>query len=86
MPRVILPRTLSLQARGERTVDVGGDTVGAAIHALEALHGGLRGWIVDEQGSLRRHVKLFVRGHVVALDAKLGSEDELHVVAAISGG
>jgi molybdopterin converting factor small subunit len=86
MPRVILPRTLSLQARGEHTVDVGGDTAGAVIRSLEALHGGLRGWIVDEQGSLRRHVKLFVRGHVVTLDAKLDPKDELHVVAAISGG
>jgi hypothetical protein len=41
---------------------------------------------VDEQGVLRRHVKVFVRGTAAALDTAIGPDDELHIVAAISGG
>ena len=35
---------------------------------------------------LRRHVKLFHRGAAVLLDAPIAADDELHIVAAISGG
>jgi hypothetical protein len=56
------------------------------VRALEASYPGLRGWVVDEQGVLRRHVKLFLRGKAVALEAAVGPDDELHIVAAISGG
>jgi hypothetical protein len=42
--------------------------------------------VVDERGTLRRHVKLFLHGSAVGLDAVLGQDDELHIVAAISGG
>ena len=56
------------------------------MKALEAAYPALRGWVVDEQGTLRRHVKLFTGTGPVALDAPLGPDDELHIVAAISGG
>ena len=45
-----------------------------------------RGWIVDERGSLRRHVKLYFGQGAVSLDTPIGPDDELHIVAAISGG
>jgi molybdopterin synthase sulfur carrier subunit len=86
MPRVILTGSIREYAGGLGPVEVGGETVRAAIAALEASHPALRGWVVDERGVLRRHVKLFRRGAAVALDAPLGPGDELHVVAAISGG
>jgi hypothetical protein len=56
------------------------------IAALEEAYPELRGWVVDEQGALRRHVRLFHRGASIPLDASLGRDDELHIVAAISGG
>jgi molybdopterin synthase sulfur carrier subunit len=86
MPRVILTGSIRQRVGGLGAVEVGGETVRAAIAALEASHPALRGWVVDEQGVLRRHVKLFHHGGAVALDAPLGPDDELHVVAAISGG
>ena len=63
-----------------------GATAGAVIGALEASYPGLRGWVVDERGVLRRHVKLFHRGVAISLDHAVGPDDELHIVAAISGG
>jgi molybdopterin synthase sulfur carrier subunit len=86
MPRVNLFGAIRQHAGGHGAVDVGGATARAAIAALEEVHPALRGWVVDEQGALRRHVKLFHRGAAVTLDAPLGQDDELHVVAAISGG
>jgi molybdopterin converting factor small subunit len=65
---------------------VSGSTARDVITTLEASYPGLRGWVVDEQGALRRHVKLFRGGEAVSLDAQLAPGDELHIVAAISGG
>jgi molybdopterin synthase sulfur carrier subunit len=86
MPIMILTGSIRQHAGGLGAVKVGGETVRAAVAALEASHPALRGWVVDERGALRRHVKLFHRGAAVALDAPLGPDDELHIVAAISGG
>jgi len=86
MPKVILTGSIRQRAGGPGVVEVSGATVRDAVESLEAAHPVLRGWVVDERGMLRRHVKLFHRGAAVALDAPLGPDDELHVVAAISGG
>jgi molybdopterin converting factor small subunit len=86
MPRLILTGSIRQHAGGVGTVEVDGASARAAVAALEASHPALRGWVVDEQGVLRRHVKLFHRGVSVPLDTLLAPDDELVVVAAISGG
>jgi molybdopterin converting factor small subunit len=86
MPTVILNGSIRQRAGGLGAVEIDGDTVRAAVAALEASYPALRGWVMDERGALRRHVKLFHRGTSVPLDAPLGPNDELHIVAAISGG
>lgn len=86
MPRVILTGSIRQHAGGLGAVEVRGETVRAAVAALEGSYPALRGWVVDERGVLRRHVKLFHRGASVSLDAPLRPDDELHIVAAISGG
>jgi molybdopterin converting factor small subunit len=86
MPTVILAGSIRQHAGGLGAVEVEARSVRVAIAALEAAYPALRGWVVDEQGMLRRHVKVFHRGVSVSLDAPLAPEDELHIVAAISGG
>jgi molybdopterin synthase sulfur carrier subunit len=86
MPRVILTGSIRQRAGGVGAVEVEATTAGAAIVALELALPALSGWVADERGALRRHVKLFHRGAAVGLDAPLGPGDELHVVGAISGG
>ena len=86
MPKVILTGSIRQHVGGLGVVEVGGDTAGAVVSALEASYPALRGWIVDERGALRRHVKLFLGGVAVSLDATVRPNDELHIVAAISGG
>jgi molybdopterin converting factor small subunit len=86
MPRVILSGSVQQQVGGLGAVEVAGDTAAAVIGALEASYPALRGWIVDERGALRRHVKLFLGGMAASLDEPVGPNDELYIVAAISGG
>ena len=62
-------------------------SLAAVLAALEARCRGLRFRIVDEQGRVRPHVKLFVGG-VLAPDlaAPVPSGSEVMIVAALSGG
>ena len=57
------------------------------LGALEARFPGLRFRIIDEQGRIRPHIKLFVNG-VQARDprAALPAGAELMIVGALSGG
>lgn len=86
MPKVILTGSIRQYAGGCGAVEVRVESARSAVAALEASYPALRGWVVDEQGALRRHVRLFHRGVSVSLDAPLAPDDELHIVAAISGG
>jgi sulfur-carrier protein len=62
-------------------------SLAAVLAALDGRHRGLRFRIVDEQGRVRPHVKVFVGG---ALDPDLAvpvpSGSEVMIVAALSGG
>jgi molybdopterin synthase sulfur carrier subunit len=86
MPKVILTGSICQHVGGLGAVEVSGATAREMITALEVSYPDVRGWVVDEQGTLRRHVKLFRGGEAVSLDARIGPGDELHIVAAISGG
>jgi molybdopterin synthase sulfur carrier subunit len=86
MPRVFLTGSIKQRVGGCWCVEVRGATVGAIIRALEVSNPALRGWIIDEQGALRRHVRLFRGGVAVSLDSPIDADDELHIVGAISGG
>ena len=86
MATVTLRAPLKDLAGGSSQVQVGGATVGQAIRALEADHPKLTGWILDEQGHIRRHVNVFVNGERVGEDARVQPSDHLHILPSISGG
>jgi sulfur-carrier protein len=75
-------------ATPEREVDA--RTVGAALEAVFAVQPRLRGYILDDQGSLRQHLVVFVDGLRVHdrqhLSDALGEESRVYVVQALSGG
>jgi molybdopterin converting factor small subunit len=59
----------------------------AVLAALEGRFRGLRFRIVDEQGGLRPHIKVFVGGMLAAdLGVPVPSGSEVMIVAALSGG
>lgn len=86
MPQVILPGLLSEKIGQSPLVEVDGATTGHVLRSLEQRYPALRGWVLDEQGRVREHVKVFVNGREASLDTGTTPKDELHIVAAISGG
>jgi hypothetical protein len=69
---------------------VEGATVGAALVAVFAEHPALRGYVLDDQGALRRHVAIYLNGEMVrdrfTLGDRVGQHDEIHVFQALTGG
>ena len=69
---------------------VDGATVDAALAAVFATQPALRGYVLDDQGALRRHVAVYVNGRLVSdrtgLTDPVGSCDEIYVFQALSGG
>ncbi len=86
MATVTLRAPLKDLAGGVSDVRVEGATVGEAIRELEAAHPKLAGWILDEQGRIRRHINVFVNGERMRGDAPIAPGDLIHVLPSISGG
>ena len=63
-----------------------GETVHEALRDLERSHPRLTGWVLDERGTLREHVAVFVGGERVDAEAALSATDRLEIIGAISGG
>ena len=65
-------------------------TVGEALGRVFASHPALRGYVLDDQGALRRHVVVYVNGAPVRdrlrLADPLGARDQVYVLQALTGG
>jgi molybdopterin converting factor small subunit len=70
--------------------EVAGMTVGEALAAVFETRPGLRGYVLDDQGALRRHVAVYVNSEAVRDRAKLsdpiGPNDDIYVFQALTGG
>jgi sulfur-carrier protein len=87
MPRVTFTGNLQRLVAAP-PADVPGATVREALDAIFAQNPRLRGYVLDDQGGLRRHVIVFVGGEAVKdrtglSDAATG---EISVLQALSGG
>ena len=67
-----------------------GATVGEALAALFEQEPGIKSYVVDERGALRKHVCIFADGVRLARDATMrhpiGPDCKLYVMQALSGG
>ena len=70
--------------------EVEGGTVRAALDAAFALHPKVRGYVLDDAGSLRTHMAIFVDGAPlrdrVALSDGVRAGSRIDVLQALSGG
>jgi sulfur-carrier protein len=75
-------------ATPEREIDA--RTVGQAFETVFTEHPRLRGYLLDDQGALRKHLSVFVDGRPLRdrlhLSDALGEESRVYVVQALSGG
>jgi molybdopterin converting factor small subunit len=86
MAVVVLRAPLSQRAGGASRLEVPGATVRDVLRALERAHPPIVGWILDEQGRIRRHVNVFLNGERASEAAGVRDADLLQVLPSISGG
>jgi hypothetical protein len=70
--------------------DVPGATVGEVLGAYFERHPGVRGYVLDDQDAVRKHVTVFLNDEQIAdrrgLSDVTGPDDKIHVFQALSGG
>lgn len=69
---------------------VAGATVGEVLGEYFDLHPGVRSYVLDDAGAVRKHVAIFVDGDLVTdrtgLSDPVAESATLHVFQALSGG
>ena len=84
--RIRLPRMLVESVGTETSLEVDGATVEEALGDLFTKAAGLRNHIVDESGSIRPHVSVFVDGWQADLGTTVGEDADIRILHAVSGG
>lgn len=84
---VRIPTPLRSYTDEQAVVEATGSTVAEVLSDLETRHPGMRFRLVDEQGRIRKHMKVFVNDEATRdLDTTLADTDELTIMQALSGG
>ena len=72
------------------SLEVDANDVKEVVHTIDQNYPGIKDYILDEQGSLRKHVNIFVDGVLISdrtsLLDKISSESEVYIMQALSGG
>jgi sulfur-carrier protein len=89
LPTIIFTRQLERFLEAP-SATVEGATLGEALTAVFALRPVLRGYVLDDQGALRRHVAVYINGQAAkdrtGLGDPIGPDDEIYVFQALTGG
>ena len=84
---VRIPTPLRSYTDQAAVVEADGATVDEVLADLERQHPGIRFRMVDEQGRLRPHMKVFVNADAVRdLASPVQDSDEVTIMQALSGG
>jgi molybdopterin converting factor small subunit len=89
MPRVVFTANLKRHVDCPEA-EAPGETVRAVLDNVFALNEALRGYVVDEQGAMRRHMGIIVDGAPlrdrVRLSDPVKPSSTIYVLQALSGG
>jgi len=85
--KVYIPTPLRSYTKQQGEVDGYGSTVAEMLEDLDRRFPSIRFRMIDEQGGIRQHIRIFVNGEEVkGLDVPLVASDEVHILQALSGG
>ena len=71
----------------QSVIEADGATLAELFADLERQYPGIRFRVINEQDKIREHIKVFVNQSIVEnLSAPLKPGDDVHIIAAISGG
>lgn len=87
---VKIPAPLRRMTDGKREVSTDALTVGDCLKELAATFPGLQERMLEEDGSVRRFINIYVRGEDIRFGAGLGTilndGDDVSIIPAASGG
>jgi molybdopterin converting factor small subunit len=88
--RVRVPTILRTYTAGESEVTAEGQTLSDVLDSLDDAYPGIKGRIVDEEGTLRRFVNVYVGNDDVrfldGLDTAVKDDAQISVIPAVAGG
>jgi molybdopterin synthase sulfur carrier subunit len=71
-------------------MEIHGATVKEMLNNVEESHPGILSYLTDDNGQLRQHVNIFVKGELikdrVTLNDQVSAQDEILIFQALSGG
>ena len=87
---VRVPTILRTYTGGESEVTAEGSTLSEVLDSLDGSFPGIKGRIVDEQGTLRRFVNVYVGNDDVrfldGLETSISEGTQVSVIPAVAGG
>ena len=90
MPTVKFTYALNKFFSGLKDTPAKGDTLKDVLKEIENNYPGIGSYILDEQGSLRRHVNIFIDGVLIndrtSLSDRFTENSEIYIIQALSGG
>jgi molybdopterin synthase sulfur carrier subunit len=87
MPTVKIASPLRSYTQGASSVSAQGTTVEEVLDDLERRFPGMCFRMIDEQGRIRQHIRIFVNTvDVDDLSTDVASGDTVHLICALSGG
>jgi len=87
MPTVFIPSPMRSLTGDQQTVEVEGSTVRQVFDALDQAYPGFKQRLVED-GQIKPNIAIAVDGEVTPLGMleQVGTESEVHILSAISGG
>ena len=85
--KVYVPSALRSYTGQKDEVEAGGATLDELLRDLDRRYSGFRFRIIDEQDSIRPHIKIFINlEQAREVSATLQAGDEVSILLALSGG
>jgi len=90
MPIIKFTRALKRFYPDLDTLQLEAQTIAEIINKVETDYPGLSDYIVNERGSLRKHVNIFIANTLISdrenLSDRVEPNDEIYIMQALSGG
>ena len=90
MPRVNFTYALKRFYPSLEPQHISATSVAEVVTKLNSDYPGLKDYLVDEQGRLRKHVNIFIGNKLIRdkqeLSDPVGEDDEVFIMQALSGG
>jgi len=85
--KVHIPSPLRSYTSKSSTVEATGSSLAAVLSDLDKNYPGIKFRMIDEQGGIRQHIKLFVNTNESKnLQDAVSEKDVVHIICALSGG